>query len=244
MLNIINKIASSSLSMAFLGVLSWSAAYSYGWAQAHFYGYPWWYVDICAASLARSLGYVLFVTLMLCSTYLVGLFLLLKVKPFLSQSCIKLVRAGVLCAVTFLPILIISTLITGKIYQPAATTYVSIVLLFALFFRNPINRHISNINIHTVIGFFQSHKNHVLIFTYIYFVLFAFIIGYLRPQFKTRFDMIEIDTKMYYVLAKYNRTFILSKELKMDNDDFYLYELVPNQLKHIQIVCISQPFNS
>ncbi|MCL7721170.1 hypothetical protein OYG07_08920 [Actinobacillus pleuropneumoniae] len=47
---------------------------------------------------------------------------------------------------------------------------------------------------------------------------------------------------MYYVLAKYNKTFILSKELKIDNDEFYLYELNPNQLGHIQIVDAHHPF--
>ncbi|VEI48198.1 Uncharacterised protein [Actinobacillus equuli] len=64
----------------------------------------WWYVDVGAGNVARSLGYVLYVTLILCSTYLIGLFLLVKAKPYLSQACIKMVRAGVLCAVTFLPI--------------------------------------------------------------------------------------------------------------------------------------------
>ncbi|WGE41922.1 hypothetical protein NYR75_09120 [Actinobacillus equuli subsp. haemolyticus] len=242
MLRIINKIVSSSLSMAFLGALSWSAAYSYGWAQAYFYGFSWWYVDVGAGNVARSLGYVLYVTLILCSTYLIGLFLLVKAKPYLSHSCIKMVRAGILCAVTFLPILIVSTLITGKIYQLAVLSYFGTVLLFTLLFWNPINRHIGNINIHTAINFVQSHKNYVMIFTYAYFVLFAFLVGYLRPHFKTRFDMLEVDHNMYYVLAKYNKTFILSKELKIDNDDFYLYELIPNQLGHVQMVCINHPF--
>lgn len=105
-----------------------------------------------------------------------------------------------------------------------------------------INRHISNINIYSAIQFFQSHKSNVLIFTYVYFVIFAFMVGYLRPHFKTRFDMIEINAQMYYVLAKYNKTFILSKELKIDNDEFYLYELNPNQLGHIQIVDAHHPF--
>ncbi|VTR56167.1 Uncharacterised protein [Actinobacillus pleuropneumoniae] len=54
--------------------------------------------------------------------------------------------------------------------------------------------------------------------------------------------MIEINAQMYYVLAKYNKTFILSKELKIDNDEFYLYELNPNQLGHIQIVDAHHPF--
>ncbi|SUU53854.1 Uncharacterised protein [Actinobacillus pleuropneumoniae] len=53
MLGVINKIVSSSLSMAFLGVLSWSAAYSYGWGQACFYGFPLWYVDVGAGNVAQ-----------------------------------------------------------------------------------------------------------------------------------------------------------------------------------------------
>ncbi|WGE89199.1 hypothetical protein [Actinobacillus arthritidis] len=243
MLGIINKIVSSSLSMAFLGVLSWSATYSYGWAQAYFYGFPLWYVDIGAGNVARSLGYVLYVTLILCSTYLIGLFLLIKAKPFLSVSCVKLVRAGILCAIASLPILIISTLLTGKIHQNSIIAYCCVVVLFILIFRHSITRHISNINIHTAINFFQSHKSYVLMFTYAYFVLFAFMVGYLRPHFKTRFDMIEVNNTMYYILAKYNKTFILSKELKLDNDEFYLYELNPNQLGHIHMIDINHSLN-
>lgn len=242
MLGVINKIVSSSLSMAFLGVLSWSAAYSYGWGQACFYGFPLWYVDVGAGNVARSLGYVFYVTAVLCTTYLIGLLLLTKAKPFLSESCIKLVRATILCALATLPILIISTLLNGKIYQQAVISYFCAVLLFIIALRNVINRHISNINIYSAIQFFQSHKSNVLIFTYVYFVIFAFMVGYLRPHFKTRFDMIEINAQMYYMLAKYNKTFILSKELKIDNDEFYLYELNPNQLGHIQIVDAHHPF--
>ncbi|SUT88202.1 Uncharacterised protein [Actinobacillus ureae] len=178
----------------------------------------------------------------LCSTYLIGLYLLVKAKPYLSNSCIKMVRASILCAVTFLPILIVTVLITGKIYQLSVISYFGTVLVSILLFRNPINRHISSINVHTAINFVQNHKNYVMIFTYAYFVLFAFLVGYLRPNFKTRFDMLEVEHNMYYVLAKYNKTFVLSKELKIDNDDFCLYELVPNQLGHVQMVCINHPF--
>ncbi|VEI48197.1 Uncharacterised protein [Actinobacillus equuli] len=116
--------------------------------------------------------------------------------------------------------LIVTVLITGKIYQLSVIAYFCTVLGSTLLFRNPINRHISNINVHTAINFVQSHKNYVMISTYAYFVLFAFLVGYLRPNFKTRFDMLEVDHKMYYVLAKYNKTFILSEELRIDNDDF------------------------
>ncbi|WP_167509581.1 hypothetical protein [Actinobacillus vicugnae] len=244
MLKIINKIVSSSLSisMAFLGVLSWSVAYSYGWATACFYGFSWWYVDIGADNVARSLGYVITVTLVLCLTYLIGLCLLVKIKPYLSDGCVKFVRATVLCAVVFLPILIVSTLMTGEIFQLMVIVYVATVLFFSLLFSRPINRHISNINVYTAINFFQNHKNHVMIFTYVYFVLFAFLVGYLRPHFKTRFDMIEVEQKMYYVLTKYHKTFILAEELKSDNDDFYLYELIPNQLGHIKMVNKNYPF--
>ncbi len=56
MLKILNKLLSSSISMAFLVILGWSVAYSYGWGQSYFYGFPWWYVDVGTSNVARSLA--------------------------------------------------------------------------------------------------------------------------------------------------------------------------------------------
>ncbi|AKO30318.1 hypothetical protein A6046_03455 [[Haemophilus] ducreyi] len=241
MFEVFNKIISSSLSMAFLGVLSWSAAYSYGWAQSYYYGFPWWYVEVGASNVARSLVYVLYVTFIIFVTYLIGVFLLIKTKPFLSLSCIRLVRAAIIFLVGLLPILIISTLLIGKISQKALLIYLGLVFVLTCLFHNAINRHLSSINLREIMHFFQDHKSYVLLSTYLYFVFFAFVIGYLKPCFKSQFDMLEVNDKMYYVLAKYHKTFILSKEL-VDNGNFYLYELNPNELGHIQIVSINKSF--
>ncbi|WP_157073966.1 hypothetical protein [Moraxella oblonga] len=42
--NNLNKFVASSVSMAYLAVLSWATAYAYGWGQAVYHGYPWWHV--------------------------------------------------------------------------------------------------------------------------------------------------------------------------------------------------------
>ena len=65
MLKTLSKVISSSISMAFLVVLGWSVAYAYGWGQSYFYGFPWWYVDVGSGNVARSLGYVIWATIIL-----------------------------------------------------------------------------------------------------------------------------------------------------------------------------------
>ncbi|MCT8674408.1 hypothetical protein KZ349_10720, partial [Glaesserella parasuis] len=75
--------------------------------------------------------------------------------------------------------------------------------------------------------------------TYCYFVMFAFITGYIRPNFKNTFDIIDIDHKTYYILAKYSDTFILANEIHANNDNFYIYKLSPNSLFHIKVVKVS-----
>lgn len=69
--------------------------------------------------------------------------------------------------------------------------------------------------------------------------MFAFITGYIRPNFKNTFDIIDIDHKTYYILAKYSDTFILANEVCANNDNFYIYKLSPNSLFHIKVVKVS-----
>lgn len=226
--------------MAFLIVLSWSAAYTYGWGQAYYYGFPWWYVDVGVDNVARSLSYVLYVTLWLFAAYLIGLLLLTKVKPFLSLSCVKFLRALIIVAVLWLYLLIGSVLLTGKITPQIGVGYVVVVICSTVIFQSPINQHIQSLHLANMLRLMYHYKNYVLLSTYLYFVIFAFLTGYFRPYFKTGFDQLEIAHKMYYVLAKYNKTFVLAEEVKRDNEHFYLYEISPNHLNHIQVVTLNR----
>lgn len=236
MLKILNKLLSSSISMAFLVILGWSVAYSYGWGQSYFYGFPWWYVDVGTSNVARSLAYVIWATSILIVAYLFGVFGLTKAKRIMSENCISLLRAYILCSIFFVPVLIGFILLIGKVNYIFCLGYVILTFGFTLVSKNYIREHINNISIKVVVNFLYRNKNYVMLFTYCYFVLFAFMMGYFRPNFKITFDVLDVQEQPYYVLAKYSDTFILSKSIYSNDGDFYIYKISPNSLCHIKVV--------
>ncbi|ACS97026.1 hypothetical protein NJ8700_02930 [Aggregatibacter aphrophilus NJ8700] len=238
MLKTLSKVISSSISMAFLVVLGWSVAYAYGWGQSYFYGFPWWYVDVGSGNVARSLGYVIWATIILLLTYLIGLFGLKKVKPYMSERCVNLLRTYILCTIFFIPIPVACILLVGKLNSIFAIVYIITTFIFTLLFKNYFRNHISTISIHVVIRFFHRNKSYVMLFMYCYFVIFGFIMGYVRPNFKIIFDSMEVEKQSYYVLAKYSDTFILSRSIRATNGDFYIYKMNPNSICHIKVVDI------
>ncbi|UXM97614.1 hypothetical protein [Aggregatibacter actinomycetemcomitans] len=236
MLKTLSKLISSSISMAFLVVLGWSVAYGYGWGQSYFYGFPWWYVDVGTGNVARSFGYVIWVSIILLATYLVGLFGLKKARPFMTDYCMNLLRTYILCNVFFIPVILGYILTVGKVNYLFAIFYIGITFTFTLLFKNYIHKHIDTISINTTLAFLYKNKIYVMLATYCYFVICAFIVGYSRPHFKTVFDSLEIEGKAYYVLAKYSDTFILAKSTRATNDSFYLYKMNINFLCRVRVV--------
>ena len=235
MFKTLSKLISSSISMAFLVVLGWSTAYAYGWGQSYFYGFPWWYVDVGTGNVARSFGYVIWVSIILLGTYLIGLFGLKKTKPYMTDACLSLLRTYILCTVFFIPGVIGYILIVGKISYLFVLTYILTTFIFTLLSKNYIRRHISTLSIDAVVKFLYRNKSYVMLSTYCYFVICA-IVGYCRPHFKTVFDSLKIEGKAYYVLAKYSDTFILAKTVHATNGNFYLYKIDPSDLCHVQVV--------
>lgn len=236
MLNVLNKFISSSISMALLGVTGWSVAYAYGWGQSYFYGFPWWYVDVGTSNVARSLCYVIWASSILLGIYLIGLFFLSKTKNIISEERFELLRAYILITILLSPILLGSIALVGRCDYYVIITYIILVFIFTLIFKQRIKQYIPNISIKVALRFFNKNQNYIILGTYSYFVIFAFIMGYVRPNFKTTFDMIDIEQNSYYVLAKYNDTFILANDIFSRQESFYIYKLSPNSLYHIQVI--------
>ncbi|MFW3379067.1 hypothetical protein ACN9NO_06895 [Glaesserella parasuis] len=239
MLKIANKFIFSSISMAFLGVTGWSVAYAYGWGQSYFYGFPWWYVDVGISNVARSLGYVLWNTAILFLTYLIGLYILIKAKKYMPEPYIQFLRAYILICIGLSPLLFGYITSIGRCNTYVGLGYLLLILLFTLIFKNYINHNIPSISVKATMQFLYKNQVYIIICAYCCFVMFAFITGYIRPNFKNTFDIIDIDHKTYYILAKYSDTFILANEIHANNDNFYIYKLSPNSLFHIKVVKVS-----
>ncbi|MGY4677031.1 hypothetical protein ACWIT3_04730 [Pasteurella sp. P03HT] len=234
MLKNISDLIFSSISMAFLVILSWSIAYSYGWGQSYFYGYPWWYVDIHVSNIARSIGYVMSVTLLLASISFLTIYAIRKLKPFLSYNNLNRLRASSLSFIMWLPLLIIGFLLTGNLNHLILISYLILFISFTFIIKNYIEKYIRYFNKDIILKYVHQYKFYLAILIYLFFVLFAFVIGYFRPQFTHTFDMVEFNRKMYYVLSKYEDTIILSESIKKEGEDFYIYRINTNVLNHIK----------
>lgn len=239
MLKVLNKFISSSISMALLGVTGWSVAYAYGWGQSYFYGFPWWYVDIGTSNVARSLGYVIWATSILLVIYLIGLFCLSKAKKIMSDAHFELLRAYILIAILLSPLLLGCIALIGDCNYYVIGIYIVLIFFFTLIFKSKIKQYIPNISIRTVLRFLYKNQNYIILGSYTYLVLFAFVMGYVRPNFKTAFDTIDINNKSYYVLAKYSDTFVLANNIDKNQEHFYIYKLSPNSLYHINVLEVS-----
>ncbi|GJH42698.1 hypothetical protein K7G90_000712 [Pasteurella canis] len=230
----ISNLIFSSASMAFLVILGWSTAYSYGWGQSYFYGYPWWYVDIHISNIARTTGYVISVTLILANISFLAIYAVRKLKPFLSYNNLNRLRASSLSFIIWLPLLIINFLLTGYFNYLVILIYIILFICFTFIIKGYIEKYITFFKKDIILKCIYNHQYCLLIFTYLYFVIAAFVIGYFRPCFTQTFDMVEFNHKMYYVLSKYDDAIILSEQIKKDGKDFYIYRINTNVLNHIK----------
>lgn len=242
MLKNIGNVVISSMSMAFLVILSWSVAYAYGWGQAFYYGYSWWYVEVSKSNIARSIGYVLLSTLMILGFSGVSFLLVRLVKPFLSGRCLNILRSFVISAVLQLPLLFVCVLSIGSVYLFLLVAYIGLVLISTFLLRNYVEKYVTSLNPKKLWEKLMQFPHYVLTFLYVYFVLSAFLIGYVRPYFLTRFDMLEVNRQFYYILAKYDDSLILSADIHRDKENFYLYRPSNHFLLHIKAnVAVESP---
>lgn len=239
MLKKIGNSIISSVSMAFLVILSWSVAYAYEWGRSYYYGYPWWYVEINTGNIARCLGYVLFATLILIIFSCFNLIIVRKIKPFLNKSYFNLFRSFVLSGLLWLPILMSSFILMNKLHSSFIITYVILVVVFTIIFKQYIEdfleQHFENTSTRQILRYLEKMQNYIMIFLYSYFVLSAFIMGYSKPHFTQTFEMLEVNHKLYYVLAKYDDAIILSENVKQDYDNFYIYRTSNDKLSHLKV---------
>lgn len=162
-----------------------------------------------------------------------------KAKKYIPESYIQFLRTYILICIGLSPLLFGYIASIGRCNTYVGLGYLLLILLFTLIFKNYINHNVPSISVKAAIQFLYKNLVYIIICTYCYFVMFAFITGYIRPNFKNTFDIIDIDHKTYYILAKYSDTFILANEIHANNDNFYIYKLSPNSLFHIKVVKVS-----
>lgn len=202
-----NKLITSSVSVAFLGITSWATAYCYGWGQALFYGYPWWHVHQGPDQVARSLAYVCITSLALVIGYLFGYAVLRQVRESHLFQNIGCLRIFVLISVFFWPVALEFYLFIGYLPQQVLEAY----LLFTV---------IASVLLHRIGNGFTldwkkiAHKEqYSIVFTtliFLYFTSLSFVIGYVRPHFRTTYDRIEFEKQPYYILANNDNVYILA----------------------------------
>ncbi|MGX3047137.1 hypothetical protein ACWIUH_04725 [Ursidibacter arcticus] len=231
----ISHIIISSISMAFLVMLSWSIAYAYGWGQSCFYGYPIWYVDISTSNIARSIGYVLSVTFILLVISLVSLWIICKLKPFISERFLIILLSFILGAILWFPILIISVITISRLDIIVIFIHLSLAIISAKLLIPNVSNKIQGFNRKEIFIFLKKRQHYIIIYTYVYFVLAAFIVGCLKPYFTNKFDMLEVNHKMYYVIAKYDDSIVLSENIKKDKENFYIYRISLKSLMHLKV---------
>ena len=73
---------------------------------------------------------------------------------------------------------------------------------------------------------------------YIYFILSAFLVGYVSPILISEYATILFEGQPYYVLSTNNNILILSKSLERDNKQFFVFpcQLSPNRLCSLNMI--------
>ncbi|MBE2894960.1 hypothetical protein [Spirabiliibacterium falconis] len=217
----LDKLINSSILATFFIGLGWSVAYVYGWAQSYYYGYPWELVDVGIANIARSIGYVLFLSFIAAILYLLGLACLLFVKPHLPSVAVKVLRTFIFCTILSAPILIQIFLFMHRINYLFIGLYLSCALSLSIIFRNKL-KSINNTALLTAIQKRKLNMVYTALFCYCYFVISAFMVGYYRPLFRVEYPVLTLAQKRYYVLAKSDDKLILTRSLEHENTTFYL----------------------
>lgn len=246
MLNNFNKFIASSISMAYLAVLSWATAYAYGWGQAIYHGYPWWHVVQGGSMIARSLAYVCVVSIILVAGYLIAFWIFRFIKKavgILQQSGLTyhfgFLKVFILLMVVSTPIVLLLYFYVGILSSYRLTGFLLSALLISLIFHKvgkSINFSISLKDLVSNEKYYQLFMG----FIFVYVVISAFTIGYLRSAFFVGYDMIRVDNQYYYILAiNGDEDFILGKKIK-NNDCFVFFNR--KTLHHYDIYITPSPY--
>ncbi|QLD32273.1 hypothetical protein [Mannheimia varigena] len=217
----INKIINSSFSLAFFTLISFATAYCYGWGQALFHGYPWWHVEVGNASMARSLAYVLVVSVLLFFCYALGYALINKVFKLHYFQHLGWLRVIVLVSVFTIPVILTFYVFTGIVPISISITYVLVTALSVLFFQKKWNDTKLDLDVRKMILKGDLHIFNLFIF--LYFSLLALHIGYLRAGLRTTYDYIEIENQKYYILSTNSDNGYIMGEKQKDNDNFIFF---------------------
>lgn len=188
MLNGFNKFVASSISMAYLAILSWATAYAYGWGQAVYHGYPWWHVVQGGSMIARNLAFVCAMSLMWALGYLLGYGCFKGIKRFLAfcQSHavhhLDFVKVFILLVVFSAPMALLLYAYVGILtwqYLLGGLVAILVISLFCHKLGKMVNL---SIDVKDLIG---NEKYYQLFmgFIFVYLVVSAFVVGYLRSAF-------------------------------------------------------------
>lgn len=217
----INKIINSSFSLAFFTLVSFAAAYCYGWGQALFHGYPWWHVEIGNATMARSLAYVFVISVLLFFCYVLGYSLINKVFKLHYFQHLGWLRVIVLVSVFTIPVILTFYVFTGIVPIYISIAYVLVTALSVLVFQKKWNDRKLDLDFRKMI--LRGNLHIFNLFIFLYFSLLALNIGYLRADLRSTYDYIEIDDQKYYILStNSDNAYIMGKKLK-DNDSFIFF---------------------
>ncbi|MBE9589088.1 MULTISPECIES: hypothetical protein [Moraxella] len=246
MLNNFNKFVASSVSMAYLAVLSWATAYAYGWGQTAYHGYPWWHVVQGGSMIARSLAYVCVVSMVLVIGYLIGYQAFKFIKRFFEllhvswgASHLGFVKIFILLAIVSTPIMLLLYFYVGILSSYRLMGSVLSILAISLVCHK-FGRAISfSIRLRELMSN-EKYYQIFMAFIFVYVVVSAFSIGYLRSAFFTGYDIIEVENRPYYILvANGDEGFILGENIK-HNSHFIFFDR--KTLNHYTIHITPSPY--
>lgn len=220
MLNNFNKFVASSISMAYLVILSWASAYAYGWGQAVYHGYPWWHVVQGGSMIARSLAFVCAMSLVLVVGYVIGYWVFKGIKRLFDRlrqshtSHLGCVKIFILLVVLFTPIALLLYFYVGILSWVRLVWCVVVISSISL----ACHQLGKMVNLSIDLKGLTSNEKYYQIFMgfiFLYLIISAFVVGYLRSAFFVGYDMIKVDNQAYYILAiNGDEDFILGKKMK------------------------------
>lgn len=217
----LNKFIHSSLTLAFLSVTAFATAYCYGWGLAAFHGYPWWHVEVSNASVARSLVYVLGCFIVIFVLYLLGYALLHSVLKLRYFQHLGWLRVIILVSIFGLPSMLMFYLFIGNIPLLLLFLYVIAMAIAVFLFKERWDHRVLHLDIRKM--FNEERFWFFNLFIFLYFSLLAFSIGYVRSEFRTIYDYLQIGGKNYYILsANMINGYILGEKMK-GNTEFIFF---------------------
>lgn len=237
----LNHLINSSILMAYLICLGWSSAYVCGWARAYYYGYSWELVEIGISNIARSLGYIVFFSIIIAFVYSCGIYILHLVKKHCPQDIVRSVRLFVVLTTVLSPIAVVLFLFMKEIDYTAVVIY----LLFSIPISIVFNKTVSAFRLQDLPQIINRQKMNIMLImssVYIYFILSAFLVGYVRPILISEYATILFEGQRYYILSTNNNILILAKSVQRNNDQFFVFpcQLSNNRLCSLNMVDTAQ----